>query len=534
VSTGRITRSHPLRLSLVAPPFLLALVAFALVIAGRTAEAEGESHGERPIDAVSSIVQGIAYFTDCDDGAITTDCGGAPGHWFSEAIPVQLCTHQAGRPATLTAQDFRTYVEDATEMWNTMQAAVGFEYTGDCASGVRWEDDNGVNEIGFDDARNVVSGSAAAISRGSWFDIPFFGIPSDRRFVEFDVILDYGNVPAVCARSVIAHEFGHVLGFGHSEARTDLMYNSFDPDDLSTCPTTASAGERQLLQDLYGFNAPPALAAAQNVVAVPGATVTLLANAADPEGDPIDYAWEQTGGATVSLVDNGPEATFTAPESIASPLLFSVTARDTYRHRAQTSIAVTLDASTRLPALQPSFERFTAGSGAFEGSAALGWTPGDDASSYRFCTAIPFGGAETCTSQSLSTAAMDWPTIVGTIGDADAVRVFTTGARETSMAACNAAGCTGPGVGPSSAASAGPPGTSTTTTSPWPTMCPPSISASPSAASPTSRAPRAASRSTSAPPTTRSSAASTPADSSHRGEPASASCSPAIPVTSTT
>lgn len=449
MSPPRSGLAFGLRTSLLATSLALILTAVALVALGSDVDAEGSHHGERPIDAEFPITQGIAYFTDCDDGGLTSDCGGAPGHWFPNAIPVQLCTHQFARPASITAEQFRTFVADATEMWNTQESAVGFEYVGDCSSGFRWEDDNDVNEVGFDDSRNVVTGSAAAIARGSWFDIPFFGIPSDRRFVEFDVIVDVGpGVPEVCVRSVIAHELGHVLGYGHSSTKTDLMFNSFDPDDLATCPSEASSNEQELLQQLYGINRAPSLDVTTQQIAVPGAAVTLSAVASDPEGDPVTYDWEQTSGPEVTLATNGGVATFTAPITGTS-LQFTVSARDTYRHLATADLSVSLDGSSSIPVLAPSFDRFAAGSGSFAGGSLLGWTATEGAASYLFCTNSPFSdGPASCENQASPAAAMDWDTIVGTIGEPDVRRVFNTGVRETSMAACNAAGCTGAGVGP--------------------------------------------------------------------------------------
>lgn len=253
--------------------------------------------------------------------------------WSANMVPVPFCTVESNRPATVTAQQFHDAVRLAAAMWNNIDAALGVRYTGTCAAAQVNVGDR-VNQIGWDDARNMVSGSQAGVTQGTWLS------GSGRRdFVEADIVLDNNfNVPEACLRTVIAHEIGHAIGFGHSDAAGDLMAPSFT---ATACLQSASASEAGWLINLYGSNRKPVLTRPADRNVLPGASVTLAAIAADPDGDAVTFEWKQIAGPAITLPSTGATTSFTAPES--GPVTIEVAALDQFLHRttATVTIAVT-------------------------------------------------------------------------------------------------------------------------------------------------------------------------------------------------
>ena len=83
----------------------------------------------------------------------------------------------------------------------------------------------------------------------------------------------------------------------------------------------------------------------------PGATVSLLAEATDLEGDPLNLEWKQLSGPPVTLNLLGSTANFTAPTSAPAGassvvLSFSVTAVDRYLHTATSTAQVPVTTQT--------------------------------------------------------------------------------------------------------------------------------------------------------------------------------------------
>ncbi len=423
----------------------VALVALALPAAARAdggapAGPRPYDHGYVISDHTPGAVQGqsLQFFTDCGPGDFG-GCGGPPGHWALASVPVQFCSMESNRPATVTAQAFRDAVAAAATMWNATDVGVGVGYTGDCTSGITWQTNDARNEIAFDDSRHVISGTTAGVARGSWINIPSFGTVQDRQFDEFDIILDSQmNVPDRCFRSIVAHEMGHALGLGHSDDPGDLMYPTFDPNDPNSCRQTASAAERARLAELYGVNLPPTVTLQGPQNAFTGTSVSLSARASDPEGDAITYLWTQLSGPTVTVTADGPSARFTAPQAAGGMVRLQVTARDLYLHAASADVSISIDQANMAPRTAPSLASFLPSGG----RALLEWDAVPNAADYRFCA----DGA--CSSVAQPQVPVSWQLVLGAAGSAANRRVLTSGAKATTLAACNSVGCSAPGAGP--------------------------------------------------------------------------------------
>ncbi len=319
-------------------------VVFTLVLSSALDPAGVEAEDERP-ETWWLYDAGMRFSRVADDGALPFELaidyftsGSPPVRWSASTALVPICTHHANRPSWITAEMFRAAVEAGVQAWSDAEAAVGYEYRGDCASGSTWTAGNRINEIGWDDGRNAVRPPAAAVTEGTWSVSP-----GQRHFLEADIVIARSlEVPEACFRSMIAHELGHGLGLGHSDTRGDLMFPSFDSANLATCPAGPSAAEITFLTDIYGVNRRPVIVPPTPVNVSSGTTAQLSVTATDPENDLLTYTWTQVSGPTVSLVGSGSTVTFLAPGESGS-LEFEVAVRDRFLHRATATVLVNVE-----------------------------------------------------------------------------------------------------------------------------------------------------------------------------------------------
>jgi PKD repeat protein len=211
-------------------------------------------------------------------------------------------------------------ISTAMSVWSSYSAAkISYTYAGTTTNIAGLSQPNGVNEILFNDPLGEISGSFnpatggvvgeggfnGVTDGGSWTS-PFAADPSHPQqtyhvydIVEGNLTIQDNVSPANGVSSsmlaeIVAHEFGHTLGFGHSTDPTALMYPNITPGGPSL-RTDDQLAARWLYPS--GQSSPPTVPTAPSGLTVTpsGSTLTLrwTDNATNETGD---YIYLAAGG----------------------------------------------------------------------------------------------------------------------------------------------------------------------------------------------------------------------------------------------
>ena len=138
---------------------------------------------------------------------------------------VSYCVDSSALPEGMTAALFDDLVRQGARAVNTLGSTARVVISGPCATPAA--SGNGVNEVRFQaDLSSFVVGEAVGLAQ--------LRIEGGTIIREADVSLELNLPPGsypetwasspLCAVSVLGHEFGHTLGFNHSDDIKDLMY----------------------------------------------------------------------------------------------------------------------------------------------------------------------------------------------------------------------------------------------------------------------------------------------------------------------
>lgn len=270
-----------------------------------------------------------------------------------------------------------TELRTAMSSWSGYASAnINYVYSGASGSSPGGLDSpNGINEVMFEDPRNEISGSwsgSGVVGRGGFNNVgrarswtaPFDadGTHTAKTYSAYDILegnltIQDGVSPSSGISSselaeILAHEFGHTLGYGHSSDGTALMYSMVTGrgPSLRTDDQTAA---RWLYPS--GVEPAPTVPAAPSSLTASMATGTQVRlnwrdNATDETSQSIYMS--TSGGSFSRIADVGANVTSytTGSLSYSTGYQFRVTARNSAGESAASNTAsITTPAATAAP-----------------------------------------------------------------------------------------------------------------------------------------------------------------------------------------